>query len=302
MQRNQLIIIILTIFTVLFTSCNRDSTAQEDLIHVFVSIEPQKFFIEKIGGKWVVAEVMVKPGQSPATYEPTPSQITKLGKSDQFFSIGVPFEKAFLEKIRKSLPNLIITDTSDGIKKREISGHDHDADHEEYDESDLKVQEQMDPHIWMSPLLVKKQASNMLRALISLKPEYRDYFTENYNKFASDLDAVHMDIKKSLEGLEGSTIFVYHPSFGYFTDLYGFEQIAIETGGKEPGPKELENIINEVIEDEVKVIFVQPEFQSSSIKVITEATGAAVISVNPLNYDYLDNLRYMADILGDSLQ
>jgi zinc transport system substrate-binding protein len=297
-------ILLISATSILLTGCTPEKSDtkvegihESPLLSVFVSIEPQKYFVERIGGKYLDVEVMVREGQNPATYEPTPIQITRLGKASAFFSIGVPFENAFLNKISSNLPYLNIIDTSEGIQKRKISGHGHEEDSAASEHSET---EEMDPHIWMSPVLVQKQAAIILETLISIDPKNVDFFTTNYNQFIKDLDDVHLDLKEALSKIKGSTMFVYHPSFGYFADLYGLNQLAIEEAGKEPSPRIMETIIKEVIKENVKVIFVQPEFQSSSIKVITNATGAAVMSVNPLSYDYLDNLRYIAKTLGET--
>lgn len=297
----QILVLMLLLFaiTIPLTGCAQKKGVETlhttSLLSVFVSIEPQKYFVEEIGGEYIDVEVMVNRGQNPATYEPTPIQIAKLGNSSAFFSIGVPFEKAFLKQISSNLPDLNFVDTSKGIEKRKITGHDHEEDSENDKHS---ISEQLDPHIWMSPILVQKQAEIILDTLIKLQPENTDYFITNYNQFITDLNEVHMELKESLSNIKGSTLFVYHPSFGYFADLYGLKQIAIEEAGKEPSPRILEAIIKEIISNNVKIIFVQPEFQSSSIKIITKATGAAVISVNPLSYNYLENLRYIATTLG----
>jgi len=296
----QILVLLLLITTVIFsfTGCTPEKEQASGLLSVFVSIEPQKYFVERVGGKYINVEVMVKQGQNPATYEPTPIQISRLGNSSAFFSIGVPFENAFLSKISSNLPDLNLVDTAKGIEKRKITEHDHEEDSEIENHSENEL---LDPHIWMSPVLVQKQAKIILDTLINLQPENTDYFTKNYNQFKTDLNEVHLELKESLLNIKGSTMFVYHPSFGYFADLYGLKQLAIEEAGKEPSPRILEAIIKEIISNNVKIIFVQPEFQSSSIKVITNATGAAVISVNPLSYDYLKNLRYIANTLGKSM-
>ncbi len=303
----QIAVLLLLIFaiTIPLTGCTPEKKDTKvgannylPLLSVFVSIEPQKYFVERIGGEYIDVEVMVKEGQNPATYEPSPIQISKLGDSAAFYLIGVPFEYSFIKQISSNLPNLNIVDTSKGIEKRKITGHDHE---ENSDSENHTTTEQLDPHIWMSPVLVQIQAATILESLIKLKPGNSDFFTRNYNQFISDLNTVHNELIAVLVNLKGSTMFVYHPSFGYFADLYGLKQLAIEEAGKEPTPRILESIIKEIIEENVKIIFVQPEFQSSSIKVITEATGAAVISVNPLSYDYLENLRYIASTLKGNL-
>ena len=68
-------------------------------VAVFVSIAPQKYFVEKIGAKLVDVSVMVKPGAGPATYEPKPRQMVAISRTRIYFSIGVPFEKACMKKI-----------------------------------------------------------------------------------------------------------------------------------------------------------------------------------------------------------
>ncbi len=290
---SQIFILVFIILAVIIslTGCIPEKPNASKQISVFVSIEPQRYFVDRIGGKYIHTEVMVKPGQNPATYDPTPLQITKLGESKILFTIGVPFEKIFLTKIKSTLPNLNVIDTSKGIVKRKII------------ESDSKssINEQLDPHIWMSPVLVKKQAAIILKALSDIDPNHKKEFQSNYNSFISDLDNINMELKKSLAGLKGNIIFVYHPSFGYFADEYNLKQLAIESAGKEPSPKNIESLIKEIKEKQIKVIFVQPEFQSSSIQVITKATGAAVIGVNPLSYDYLNNLRSISEALKKPL-
>lgn len=102
---------------------------------VTVSIVPQKYFVEKIAGDKVSVNVMVKPGFSPATYEPKSSQMRKLAKSDAYLSIGVPFEKVWLERFKSANKNMLVVDTAEGIKKIQMEAHSHE-DHEEHGKHD----------------------------------------------------------------------------------------------------------------------------------------------------------------------
>jgi zinc transport system substrate-binding protein len=261
---------------------------KEHTITVFTSILPQKYFVERIAGDRVKINVLVGPGKNPATYEPAPSQVVALSQADLFFTVGVPFEQAFIGNIESSLPELNIVDTSTGIVKRDIVDHDH-GEEEDYTESDLK-----DPHIWMSPRLVKIQAATIFNALVENDPDGKESYTIGYNSFIEDLNLVHDELKKVLEPLKGNMFFVFHPSFGYFADEYGLQQAAIETGGKEPGPSMLEKIIMQAREKNVKVIFVQPEFSQKSAQVIAKAIDGAVVILDPLHPDYINNLKRIA--------
>jgi len=280
-----LILLILLLVTPLFSNGQQGKLEQtekkDEIITVFTSIVPQKYFVERIGGDRVEVHVLVGPGKNPATYEPTPGQVLKLSDSDIFFTIGVPFENAFIPKIRSSLKNLKIVDTSVGIEKRILF-------------NEVKQVRTPDPHIWLSPNLAKVQAKTIFNALVQNDPEGKEAYTIGYNHFIKDLNKVQNELSKVLLPLKGNIFFVFHPSFGYLLDEFGLEQVAIETGGKEPGPAILEKIIMQAQEQNVKVIFVQPEFSLKSANVIAEAIGGAVVTLNPLGPDYLNNLRHIA--------
>ena len=293
MKKIYLILITFLIVTPLFSNGQQDADKQmekkEGLITVFTSILPQKYFVERIGGDRVNVNVLVGPGKSPTTYEPTPGQVLKLSSSKLFFTIGVAFEQAFIGTIKKNLPELKIVDTSEGIIKRDIENHKDEDEETDHHDGEIK-----DPHIWMSPELVKIQAAAIYKALSEEDPMGKEFYTKGYNNFIKDLDLVHEKLKKVLEPLRGNTVFVYHPAFGYLCDEFGLEQVAVETGGKEPSPGVLEKVIKMAQKKKVKVIFVQPEFSQKSAKIIAKAIDGVVVQLNPLNPDYLNNLKYIA--------
>ncbi len=278
----KLSVIIFSLLLVMFTiGCKKTETTQN--ISVFVSILPQKYFIEKIAGDRIKAKVLVSPGKNPATYEPTPQQVTDLGNAKALFTIGVPFENAFLPKIQGTLKSLRIFDTSNGITKRMLESHSHEGEEEHHGT--------LDPHIWLSPSLVKIQAKNIYNALIEIDPSGKSDYKNGYESFIHELDELITDLQKTLKPFAGSTLFVFHPAFGYFADEFGLKQIAIETGGKEPSSQKLTEIIEYAQKEKVKIIFVQPEFSQESAKNIAKAISGTVIMLNPLDPDYINNLK-----------
>jgi zinc transport system substrate-binding protein len=299
---------------------------------VTVSIQPQRYFVERIAGDLAEVNVLVPPDRGPATYEPTPRQVESLARSDVYFRIGVPFEGAFVPRIQSALPDLRIVDTSSGIERRSLeahthddeASHDNDADHDEADHGEVAHDEadhgegahaeadhdgadhgevaNPDPHIWLSPPLVKRQARTIRDALIDLRPETAEQFRQNYASFAADIDALHRELTELLEPVEGETLFVFHPGFGYFGDAYGLEQEAIETGGDEPTAARLQELIREARAENVRVIFVQPQFATSAARRIAEAIDGAVVTVNPLAADWLSNMRHIAESVREGLE
>ncbi len=262
-----------------------DTHAQK--IKTFVSILPQACFVERIGGPYVEVGVLVGPGQSPATYEPTPKQMAKLARSRLYFRIGTPFEKAFIPKISDTYKNLKVIDTRKGIKLRYFKRS--------------RDSQAPDPHIWLDPKLVKIQAENICNALVYSDPAHTAEYKGNLQVFQADLDRVDAKIATTLAPLKGSKFYVFHPAFGYFGDSFGLTQVAVEIEGKSPSAKQLVDLIKRAKKDNVKVIFVQPQFAEKNARVVAEAIGGAVVPMNPLARNYLKNLEHMAAAIKDAL-
>ena len=259
------------------------AAADTSRIKAFVSILPQAYFVERVGGPNVEVEVLVGPGQSPATYEPTPKQMARLGEAVVYFRIGTPFEKGFIDKLADTHKHLEIVDTRKGVSLRYFKRS--------------KGGSVPDPHIWLDPARVKIQAAAICEALTLLASDHRTSFESNLQSFHRDLDRVDKEIAETLAPLKGSKFYVFHPAFGYFGDRYGLEQVAVEIEGKEPSPKQLSHLINKARSEEVKVIFVQPQYAKKDAETIAREIGGAVVPMNPLSRDYLGNLEQMAGLL-----
>lgn len=286
-------VIFFMVSTTIFANSNNEEPFGSKT-QLFASVIPQQYIIDRIGGEKVSTNVLVGPGKSPATYQPTPKQMIKLSNSKILFTIGVSFEKAYLNKAISTLDSLMVVDSSKGIIKKGIDSH---LDGEFSEEEGHSESENLDPHVWLSPKLAKVIAKNILDALILTDPNGKEYYILQFNTLISELTDLENELHAILDPLKGKTIFVYHPSFGYFLDEYGIKQKAVETGGKQPTPKQLENIIREAKSDGVKIIVVQPEFSRKSANVIAEAIGGKVTTLNPLEYNYISNLRYIANKL-----
>lgn len=318
-------IIGITIYTYQFIIQNESEeatvlTAEEDKYTIFTSILPQEYFVERIGGDRVEVKALVSPGNNPATYEPTPRQMANLAKAKIFFRIGVPFENAFLPKIEGE--GLRIVDTRKGITLRKMKSHHHNEyshkheheneeegeQHHKKDEDSEKGDEEHhhdtgnDPHIWLSPRLVKIQARTITDALIEVDPIGREVYEKNLVVFLKDLDALDTDLAKVLAPVKGKTLMVFHPAWGYLADDYGLDQKPIEIEGKNPSAKQLTRMIEIAKEEGVRVIFVQPQFNKQSAQRIAEAIGGVVVPLDPLARDYVGNMKRVAEVVQKKLQ
>jgi zinc transport system substrate-binding protein len=281
-----IVIILLTIFF------HRPALAADPL-PVFVSINPQKYFVQQIGKDLVSIQVLVPPGASPATYEPKPRQMADLSKTKTYFAIGVPFENAWLDKIAAANPDMTVVHTDDGIEKIPMASHRHDAEgaHHEAGTHEHRV---LDPHIWLSPPLVKIQAGTIMNTLQKLDPSHRAEYQNNYRQFVAQIDELHNELKMVFENEQGLQFMVFHPSWGYFAQAYGLRQMPVEIEGKDPKPAQLKALIEHAKEEGIKVIFVQPQFSTKSAQLVAREIGGQVAVANPLAGDWLANLRDVA--------
>ena len=273
----------------------RAGPAGDGKLSVVVSIVPQRYFVERIGGESVSVSVMVEPGASPATYEPKPEQLKALSGAAAYFSIGVPFEGAWLGKIAEANTKMVMVDTIANVERLPMAAHHHD------DEGEKEEHEggAPDPHVWLSPELVKMQSQAISEALAKLDPEHQGAYKANLDAFIADIDQLETDIKATLSGLKSAKFMVFHPAWGYFAHDFGLQQIPVEVGGQEPSAQELAHLIEEAREEGIQVVFAQPEFSTKSAETIAREIDGEVLLISPLAPDWLANMRTVAKTFAD---
>lgn len=297
-----LVLSVIVLFLV-FRNIGDLQKTEDDMPHVIVSILPQRYFVQRIAGDTVKVSVMVQPGHSPETYEPTPRQMADIADASVYFSIGMPFETVLVEKIKDLNRSMLLVDTSEGITLRDFDeGYyydkedSHHAHAHAHDHVGIK-----DPHIWLSPELVKIQVKTICDALVKLEPNKEDLYRTNLNELITELHRLGGEIQQILKDLSIREFMVFHPSWGYFADEYGLRQIPIEIDGKEPTAKELAGIIDFAKEKNIRVIFVQSQFSTGAAERVAESIGGKVVQIDPLAEDYISNLKNLADSLKREL-
>lgn len=278
--------------------CVSSISIASDRLTAFVTIEPQKYFVQQIGGDLLEIQVMVPTGADAHTYEPKPRQMVSLSGTKLYFAIGIEFEEAHLDKIISNNPNIKVIHTDKGIEKIPMAAHHHHeaADHheDEADEAEQHEQDGLDPHIWLSPPLVKIQAETIMKALKEADPTHKDKYDANYFNFIKEIDLLDTELKTVFKGKSGMKFIVFHPAWGYFAKAYGLEQVSVEIEGKEPKPAQLKGLIEQAREKKIKVIFAQPQFSAKSARVVAGEINGQVIFTDPMAFDWLPNLRNVA--------
>lgn len=267
--------------------------AQRESLSVFVSIPPQVYFVKRVTGYLVDITLMVPPGSQPHDYAPTPKQIARLSTADAYFRIGVSFEDALIQRIQSINPTIELVDTRCGITLAPMQSHAH------HDNDD---QGRLDPHTWLNPILVSQQADTICQTVCQLDPQNTLTYKENLASFQADLAETDKRISKLLGTLSQRKFMVFHPAFGYFAKQYNLVQVPVELAGKQPSAQQLTKIIQHAKQENIKVVFVQPQFDSKNANAIAVAIGGRVVEIDALAEDYLDNLERIAQALHGVLK
>lgn len=270
------------------------AVADDSPLEVVVSILPQAWFVEEIGGPQANVWVMVGPGHSPATFEPTPRHLARLQDADVFFSVGVPFERGLLPRIEsmKKAPPVV------GPRPEHLeieAGHDHHHHHHHHEDG-------LDPHTWLSPSLAREMAREMAAELSRLAPQHGPLFQERLVRLEKQLLDLEQEIAVLLTDVAGAKFFVFHPAFGHFAEAFSLVQIAVEDQGHEPGPKQLAKVIDQAKTSGARAIIVQPQFSKKSAQTLADAAQLEVVPLDPLARNYPENLRHIALTLARLLK
>jgi zinc transport system substrate-binding protein len=265
-------------------------------VQVVVSIPPQKWLAEQLGQEAVQVRVLLDRGQDPHGFQPTPEQATALFRAQVYFAIGLEFERGLIRKVTQGKTGLRLLDTSKDIQKIPMVGHHHPHNHHHHHHDDG-----LDPHVWLAPKHLQTLATVMAKELSALDPDNSTRYQENLDKLLAEL--VHLDegIQSLLAPHEGKTFMVFHPAFGYFAEAYKLHQDSLEVEGKAPTPKQLYALTRRAKEQQVQVIFIQPQFDQRSTQTLADALGAKVAVLDPLAEDVPATLWDMAQQIHAAL-
>ncbi len=291
-RRKLMIIVLLFSSLLLFASGGKEQAPSKPI--VAVSILPHAYFVDSIAKDVVETVTLVGEGQNPHSYEPSPSQMARLAQAEVWLLSGTEFELALKPKIERLYPKLKIIDTTEGMIFRTLE----EDDHHHHDPSGLNI----DRHTWLGEAQAQVLLSHATKAIIALLPPAdQKVVQERSASLSQEITTTFAQLREELSELKGRTVFVYHPSFGYFLDSFGINQAAVETGGKEPTARELERLIAQAKAEEASVIFVQKQFPLASAQRVAQAVGARVVALDPLAYQWLDTIRHMGEELKENL-
>jgi zinc transport system substrate-binding protein len=282
------------VVAILLFSCKTPKTRNSDNNKpvITVSILPQKTFIEKIAGDDFHVNLLLPPGASPASFTLLPSQLKDISTSKIWMRIGyIGFEFSWQDKITQANPNMKVLDLSENLELISTENTSSDG---------ATSTAGINPHIWLSPKIVKQISRLITDELSVLKPERKDVYEANYEKFCREINILDAEIINMLEKYSERTIIVFHPVLTYYARDYGIIQESLEPGGKEPTPQRMAEIINLAKTKNIRVIYIQSELDVEQASVFAEEVNGKIIEVNPLSPEWAENLKEITRIITEN--
>ncbi len=262
---------------------------------VVASILPLGDFARNIGGDRVDLTIMVPPGVSPHTYEPTPARAQKVAAARVLILNGLGLEY-WSEKVISAAgnPNLIVVETAEGL---EVIEDEKGNEHRGEDRPHPQKKEKGNPHVWMDPINAIHQVMKIRDAMIHADPDGAEIYRANADRYVRSLQDLDKEIRETVATFGTKKLISFHAGYSYFARRYGLELIAVveRTPGREPSPKEIASIVKIARESNIKAIFAEPQFPTKAAQVIADECGASVFFLNPLgdppDFIYVDTMR-----------
>ena len=287
MNRKRVIIVLVILifaFAALYylASKKTDNMGNNDKIGVVVSLGPQVEFVKAVGGDKVDVTLMVPSNADPHTYEPLANQLSRVSNAKMYAELGTPieFEVNYMDKIRAINPNMLVLNTSKGIKLIPNSAENESTT--------------MDPHDYVDPKNAKIMVNNIYQGLVQIDPADKDYYQKNRDSYLQQLDDLDKNTTKLLKGKQGTYILIYHPAFGYYAKDYNLTQVGAMINDEEPSPQRIAMMVNIAKQNNITVIYTEPQYDPKFMQSIASQIGAQVLNVNDLDEHYIKNMEDIA--------
>lgn len=285
-----IIVTLQVVVLLLLVSCGAPQKSASRIVSV--TILPQQYMAQEIAGERFEVNCVVPQNSNPEAYDPTPEQLMKVEQSEAYMRVGMlGFELSWMDRLERNNPNMRVYDTSQGIDMIEgchTHTHGNGEVHTHF----------ADPHIWCSPRNAGIMAQNMCNAFCELDPAGASFYKANYESLMQRITRVDSLMTDILQPHRGTTFAIYHPSLTYLARDYGMHQLSIEYEGRENSVLSLKSIVDEARDAGVKVVFVQKEFNSRQVETFAQEVGAEVVTINPLNYNWEQEMIEIAHAIA----
>lgn len=281
----------LMLVTIGLAACGKEEVAKDkEQLKIVTSFYPMYDFTKQVTQDKADVSMLIDGGVETHDYEPSAKDMAKIQDADVFIYNSNEMEtwvKDVLKNIDTSKVRVI--EASEGIEllSGEASHEEHgdEEDHEGHDhEHDHDHSHAYDPHVWLDPVLAKKEVETITKGLIASDEANKDVYQKNADAYTKQLDELDASYKEAFKDAKVKKFVTQHTAFSYLAHEYGLEQIAISglSPDQEPTPKELKKIQDLVKSENIDVIYTESSASEKIAKTVADETGAQLAVLNPM--------------------
>ncbi|MBM7689898.1 zinc ABC transporter substrate-binding protein [Enterococcus ureilyticus] len=277
----------LLLMTVIFTltACGQtketDKAKKNGTINVVTTFYPMYDFAKNVVGDAGEVQLLIPAGTEPHDYEPSAKDIAKITDADVFVYNSHELEtwvKDVLENVDEK--KVAVVEAAGSIDLMEGAAHeDEEDDHDGHDHS-----HELDPHVWLDPVLAKKEVEAIRDVLVEKYPEQKETFEKNTTAYLEKLQELDTEYKEAFAKAKNKTFVTQHAAFGYLAKQYGLtqESIAGISPDQEPSPSRLAELKKYIEEHNVSVIYFETTASSKVAETLARETGVELAVLNTL--------------------
>ena len=309
-MKNKIITISLLIVVTLATIILSINVREQEKLKLNIVTSFYPMYIATLNITYGIEDVTVKNLTQQTTgcihdYVLTTSELVTLAKADVLVINGASME-GFMDKVISNFASLQIIDASDGITVIESECHEQNDYHNAHGGHNHEI----NPHVFVSVKNYIKQVQNICNELVRMDSANSEIYTKNTDIYISKLEQLSEDIESDIAGLNSTKIITYHNTFDYFAKDYGLSVVGnIENEhGKTPSAGEIAALVDKIKSNNIKAIFVEPEYSVKLVDVIAKETSANIYVLNPVTSgkndkdEYINIMKQNLLVLKEALQ
>ena len=277
MKKLSMLLVALAMFIV---GCGGEKQSVSDKLQVAASFYPMAEFARNVAGDKAEVFVLVPDGAEAHDWEPSPSDLSRLGKAQVFVYNGVvePWAKQALTALSER--KILAVQTGLGLYER--AGETHEEEHHHHDHGCAHGKQ--DPHVWISPKKAIKQVERITAVLCEADAKNAKYYQDNSAKYVEQLKALDIQLTNLAKNAPRKVFVTAHAAFGHLADDYGLRQMAVNglSPHAEPTPADLQRLIKVVKEENVRYVFFETLTDPKLAKLVADETGAEISVLDPL--------------------
>ncbi|MGX7124785.1 metal ABC transporter substrate-binding protein [Enterococcus viikkiensis] len=289
-KQKGLLIVGTVLLSMLLTACGtqeKKEASSNDKIQVMTTFYPMYEFTKQVVGNKGHVDLLIPAGTEPHDFEPSAKDLAKISDSDVFvynspeletwtdnLTDTIDTKKTEIIQASKNIPLM------EGAEHAHEEAHDHDGEeHEEHGHD-----HELDPHVWLDPVLAIKEVETIRDQLSKKYPEDKATFEKNAESYIDELKAVDQEYQTAFKDAKEKTFVTQHAAFGYLAKQYGLTQEAIAgiSPDQEPSPSRLSELKHYVEDHQVKVIYFEENASSKVAETLSKETGVKLDVLNPL--------------------